>query len=80
MRTIRDLMAREPFQPFRIVTSSGKAYVVKNPDLVVLMKSQAFIAEPDSDHSNYVSYLHISAVETMNGNGHRPGARRRKSR
>lgn len=73
---IRELLAREPFQPFRVHVSSGDSYDVQNPALAVPMKSRLFIAAPDSDHWTLVAYLHIAAVETL-GNGH---AHRRKRR
>ena len=50
---IRELLKREPFVPFRVVTSSGEAYIVRNPDLVTVMRSEVFIARPNSDdHGN----------------------------
>ncbi len=63
--TIRDMLHREPFEPFRIVTTSGEAYTVRNPDLVALMKSEVFIAQPNSDRRTFVPLLHVSAVETL---------------
>ena len=47
------------------------------PDLTVLMKSRLFIAVPNSDKSIYVPYLHIAALETLNGtrNGRTRGGR-----
>jgi hypothetical protein len=73
--TIREMLHREPFEPFRVVTSSGEAYLVPNPDLVALMKSEVFIAELDSDRRAFVPLLHVSAVETV-GNGKRVGRRK----
>ncbi len=73
--TIREHLHREPFEPFAIRTSGGQAYKVANPDLVVVMKSKVFVAEPNSDRSATVPYLHITAVESS-GNGHGRGRRR----
>lgn len=75
--TITERLSREPFEPFRIVTSSGESYTVRNPHVVALMKSQIFIAQPNSDRSTYVLYLHVSDVETL-GNGHTRRKRQRK--
>ena len=78
--TIKQNLAREPFEPFVIRTSGGQGYTVAGPDLVVLMKSKVFIAEPRSDRAATVSYLHITAVEENgNGNGHGHRARRGKN-
>ena len=88
---IREKLAREPFQPFRVRVTSGDAvtsdhvHVVRNPALVVLMKSELFIAHPNSDRHAFIPLLHVAAVEagtspTGGGrsNGDRLRARRRK--
>lgn len=77
VEAIRERLSQGPFHPFRIRASSGQTYTVANPDLIVLMKSSVFIAEPNSDRAATVPYLHIAAVEHVaNGSGkHR---RRRK--
>jgi hypothetical protein len=75
---IRELLSREPFQPFRINVTSGDSYEVRNPNLAVPMRTRLFIAEPNSDHWTLVAYLHISAVEALS-NGHRSPRRRRRT-
>ncbi len=66
---IKERLQREPFEPFQIRTSSGDAYPVPMPYLVALMKTKIFIAAPNSDDWSELSYLHISAIESLrNGN------------
>lgn len=80
--SIKDKLAQQPFEPFVIRTSGGQGYKVAGPDLVVLMKSKLFVAEPRSDRSVTVSYLHIASIEEP-GNGpagHEPHKRRRGRR
>ena len=77
MDDLRDLLTRDPFQPFRVRLTSGDHYDVRNPSLAVMMKSRLFIALPNSDRSIYVPYLHIAALETLS-NGHKAPRRRRK--
>jgi len=72
--TIREKLAQQPFVPFVVRASSGHGYKVSNPDLIVLMKTKVFIAEPRSDRAATVSYLHITAIEEL-ANGHRNGSR-----
>jgi hypothetical protein len=82
VETIRELLDRDPFEPFRIVTSSGESYVIRNPHLVAMMKSRLFVAMADGDRWTFVNYLHITAVDAI-GNGHRRNGRpprRRKRR
>jgi len=75
--TIRERLDREPFQPFRIGTSSGTSYDVPDPHLVALMKSEVFIAAPNSDRWASIPYLHIASVEAIS-NGHANGASRKR--
>jgi hypothetical protein len=78
---LRDLLTRDPFVPFRVRLSSGDHFDIRDPLSAALMKSRLFIAVPNSDKSIYVPYLHIAALETLNGrrngrargrNKHRP--------
>ena len=73
--TIREMLHREPFESFRLVTSSGESYVVHNPDLLALMRSAVFIAQPNSDKHAFVPLLHVTAVETL-GNGRKTSRRK----
>jgi len=77
INTLKDLLTRSPFEPFQILTSSGRPYLVAGPDLVVLLKSDIFVAAPDRDHVATIPYLHIAAVESIS-NDHRKRSRRRK--
>lgn len=61
----RSLLKRHPFGPFRIRLSSGDAYDVRNPDLVVVMKSRLFTAFPGEDRYVLCPFLHIAAVEHL---------------
>ena len=66
LEAIKELLQREPFKPFRIVTTSGDKYVVSDPGLVVFMKSHVFIARPKSDRFVFVRNTEIAAVEGQN--------------
>jgi len=61
---LRERLEREPFEPFRVVSSGGRVVSVSNPGLVVLMKSAVFIAEPNSDRWAHIPYLHIAGLES----------------
>lgn len=78
---IKEKLAHNPFEPFRIRLSSGDSYVVRNPDLAVVMKSELFLAHPNSDRHTFIPLLLVVAVETINGkNGSGPTERRTKGR
>lgn len=73
---IRELLDRDASQPFRVRVTSGASYDVRQPGLVMPLKSRLFLAEPNSDHWTLIPYLHISAIETLR-NGGRHGRKRR---
>jgi len=77
---IKERLSKDPFEPFRIRSSSGESYDITSPFLVALMKSKLFIAVPNTDRWAELSYLHIAALESAeNGHGGRGtrGKRRR---
>ena len=63
--TLKELLVREPFRPFRIITNGGKSYDVLTPDLVVAMRSELFIALPDGDHFVFCAYRNIASVDSL---------------
>jgi len=73
---IRDLLQRDPFQPFRLVMTSGESYNITNPGLAVPLKSQLFIALDNGERWAFCPYLHMAGVELLR-DGRRPGRRRR---
>jgi hypothetical protein len=77
--TIRERLQREPFEPFVIRASSGEAVRVASPGLCTLMKSEVFVALPNSDRWVQLPYLHIAGVESAaNGRGQRRTRRTRR--
>ena len=73
---IRELLDRDPFQPFRLVLSSGRHYDVVDPQMTVLLKSEICIAFPDGERSSLIPLLYVTSVKTL-ANGRR---RRRTGR
>jgi hypothetical protein len=66
---IKDKLSRRPFEPFRVVLSSGGAYDVRHPEFAWLVKGGLYIGRPakDSDLPDeevFCSMLHIAAVES----------------
>jgi hypothetical protein len=73
--TIRERLRRDPFEPFYIRTSGGQAYLVSSPELVVLMKSEVFVAQAKSDRWASLPYLHVAGIESA-GSARSPRKRR----
>jgi|YNPNPStandDraft_1061719.scaffolds.fasta_scaffold287486_1 hypothetical protein len=75
---IRDLLRRDPFEPFRFHLTSGDTFDIHDPNSVALGARRVFIAEPTSDRFVFFPYLHIAAIETIgNGRTRKPRRRRR---
>lgn len=71
MREVSDRLRQRPFVPLRLVTSSGEAYDVKHPDLVLVGQREVAIGiGTPEEPRNYVrlarvSILHITAMEDL---------------
>jgi hypothetical protein len=83
-KEVLDRVKREPFIPFRIVMSSGEAYEIRHPELVMVGRREIIVGTPAqddpriSDHHDYLSMLHVTVLEELparksrrGGNGHR---------
>ncbi|MCL2640034.1 MAG: hypothetical protein FWD53_04245 [Phycisphaerales bacterium] len=62
-KAIQELIDKEPFRPFNIITSSGKEYPVKDPRLVVVLRADVFYAFPKKDRWTTIAISHITALE-----------------
>ncbi|MBI5758674.1 MAG: hypothetical protein HZA46_09165 [Planctomycetales bacterium] len=87
MLTAKEISARvrgTPFVPFRIVMSSGEAYDVHHPELVIVGRREVIVGTPSpddptiNDRASFLSVLHVTALEELparkarrGGNGHR---------
>jgi hypothetical protein len=66
-------LKKEPFLPFRIVTTSGKCYDVTEKDREMLMVLKRVVViglrasetDPDFDRYEVVSLLHIARLEPI---------------
>jgi hypothetical protein len=71
VQDFRDLLTHQPFQPFRLVMSSGSAYDVRHPEMAFLSKTSIYVAigeeeEGVPDRFKMCSLLHVTAVEPLN--------------
>lgn len=68
---VRELLAQRPFEPFRIVTSSGEYYDIPHSDFVFVTKRTLRIGTPktagdkEPDGLHLVSILHVTALEVI---------------
>lgn len=64
LEEIKALIRREPFQPFRIITSSGNRYEVINPFNLAIGQSQLSYFFPASDRWVLIRLNQITELES----------------
>ncbi len=77
LELLQGYLTKRPFQPFRVVTSSGQVYDVAHPENAMIVKGGMVVAYGASngdlpDRVATLSLLHIAAVEDVA----EPGTRR----
>jgi hypothetical protein len=60
---IRELRNHDPFEPFRLVTTSGDKYLIESPDNLAIGESQMFYYYPGSDKFVFIRLNQLVAVE-----------------
>ncbi len=63
--TLNELLKRHPFQPFRLKLSNQETVDIRNPDLVVVMRRDIFVADPSGDRFRLVALMHIAEIESL---------------
>jgi hypothetical protein len=73
---LREFMRHQPFEPFRFFTTEGKAYEIRHPDQMIVLRSRVVLAvgadESDPDRTEHIALLHIVRVEALAGAGKQP--------
>jgi hypothetical protein len=70
---LRDAAHRQPFEPFRVILTTGAAYDIRHPDLIMVGRRAAVIGltnEPSGtafDRTIKVDLLHVVGIEELPG-------------
>ncbi len=68
---VRERLSKRPFEPFRIVTSSGQYYDIPHSDFVFVGKrtlgigTPKFVGDKDPIGIHLISILHVTALEVV---------------
>jgi len=62
--SMREVLQRQPFEPFEIRLTNGEKHEVRHPEMALLLRSRLVIALPD-DRMVICPLLHIASVETL---------------
>jgi len=70
VQTFREMLARRPFQPVRIILSSGQAYEIRHPEMALLTRSDMLVGVNIADDGvpaefKILSLLHVTAIEPI---------------
>ncbi len=81
VQVFRELLTKRPFEPFRLVMSSGERYEVRHPEMAFLTRSDILVGLDETRDGvparfKICSLLHVTAVEPIPTKGN--GSRRRK--
>ena len=62
--TIRDLLHRQPFEPFVNHMSNGERLEVRHPEMALLLKTKIIVGDAENDRSWICSLSHIARIES----------------
>lgn len=71
VQTFRKMLTQRPFQPFRLVMSSGKTYDVRHPEMAMLTRTDILVGIDIAEDGvpaefDICSLLHVTAIEPPN--------------
>jgi hypothetical protein len=62
---IKELLNKQPFEPFRLVTASGDKYEVLNRHNVALLNGRIFYAYPGGATWVFIRTQNITSIESV---------------
>jgi len=76
VQTFQNLLAQQPFKPFRIVMSSGESHEVRHPEMALLTRTSLLVGIELADDGvpaefKICSLLHVTAIEPASPPGQR---------
>jgi len=70
VQTFREMLDRRPFQPVRVVLSSGQSYEIRHPEMAMLTRTSLLVGTDVADDGvpaefKILSLLHVTAIEPI---------------
>ncbi|MDX1964696.1 MAG: hypothetical protein SFX18_16220 [Pirellulales bacterium] len=70
VQTFRDMLKKQPFQPFRLIMSSGEKYEVRHPEMALLTRTDILVGVGESRYDVPASFkicslLHVTSIEPI---------------
>jgi hypothetical protein len=68
---IRKLLRQQPFNPFRLVMSSGREYEIRHPEMAMLLQNDILVGVDITDNGMPAEFdicplLHVASIEPFN--------------
>ena len=63
--TLRDLLRRQPFEPFEVRMTNGDVHQIRHPELAMIVGARMVVGYPDTGRVAILSLLHVAAVELL---------------
>jgi hypothetical protein len=68
--SVRELLRRQPFEPFQVRVTNGDAHLVTHPENAMLAGNRLYVYVPESDRIVIVSLLHIATIAMLQAAQH----------
>jgi hypothetical protein len=70
LQTFREMLSRKPFQPVKVILSSGQSYEIRHPEMAMLTRTSLLVGTdlaPDGVPAEFkiLSLLHVTAIEPL---------------
>lgn len=70
IQTFREMLGRRPFQPVRVILSSGQAYEIRHPEMALLTRTTLLVGVDIADDGvpaefKVLSLLHVTTIEPI---------------
>ncbi|MBX9681110.1 MAG: hypothetical protein K2X38_20320 [Gemmataceae bacterium] len=60
---IREMLRRQPFEPFEIRLSNGESHRVRHPELAWVTNNCVYINDPETDRVAILSLIRVNSLE-----------------
>ena len=82
LQTFQEVLAKRPFQPFKLVMSSGETYEVRHPEMAMLTRRDILIGLDETKDGVPASFkigslLQITAIEPVTSKYNGSSSRKR---
>jgi hypothetical protein len=70
VQTFQKMLTQQPFQPFRLMMSSGQTYDVRHPEMAMLTRTDLLVGVGEIENNvpaefDICSLLHVTAIEPL---------------